>query len=421
MADPRAQRAQRVVDDSRLVGAEEHDVAVPRAGAFDDRAECFVRQVLDYRRLQPRPALVDVVEFDPREALGPVNPGELGIGVDFAARERPASRNEQPGHAAAGRIGRTGEHLEIDPFHHVGELGELERHAQIRLVRSVEQHRVGIGQHRERIRQIDIERLFENGPDQRFHDAADLFLRQKRGLDVDLREFRLPVGAQVLVPETARDLVIAVEPGDHEQLLEQLRRLRQRVEFTGMHARGDQVIARSLGGRFGEHRRFDIDKAVLVEEFPDHHGHPIPQHQVFLHRLAPQIEDPMREAHRLGQVFIIQLKRRRDRGIEDFQVMCKHLHLACGEIRIDRSLGTPAHRPDHAQAVLAAHALGVGEGLGPVRIADDLDQPLAIAQVDEDDPAVVAAAVRPAVQGDGVPEVRGVDLAAIMRSHSSSW
>ncbi len=32
-----------------------------------------------------------------------------------------------------------------------------------------------------------------------------------------------------LVPEAARDLVVAVDAGDHEHLLEQLRRLRQGV------------------------------------------------------------------------------------------------------------------------------------------------------------------------------------------------
>ena len=32
-----------------------------------------------------------------------------------------------------------------------------------------------------------------------------------------------------LVPEAARDLVVAVDAGDHQHLLEQLRRLRQRV------------------------------------------------------------------------------------------------------------------------------------------------------------------------------------------------
>ena len=54
----------------------------------------------------------------------------------------------------------------------------------------------------------------------------------ERRLDVDLRELRLAVGAQILVAEAARDLEVAVEAGHHEQLLVDLRRLRQRVELA---------------------------------------------------------------------------------------------------------------------------------------------------------------------------------------------
>ena len=61
--------------------------------------------------------------------------------------------------------------------------------------------------------------------------VADLLLVEERGLDVDLRELGLAVGAQVLVAEALDDLVVAVEAGHHQQLLEQLRRLRQREEL----------------------------------------------------------------------------------------------------------------------------------------------------------------------------------------------
>ena len=50
--------------------------------------------------------------------------------------------------------------------------------------------------------------------------------------------FRLAVGAQVLVAKAARDLVVAVDAGDHEDLLEDLRRLRQRVELCGCRRDG---------------------------------------------------------------------------------------------------------------------------------------------------------------------------------------
>ena len=66
---------------------------------------------------------------------------------------------------------------------------------------------------------------------------------RERHLDVDLRELGLAVGAQVLVAEAARDLEVAVEARDHQDLLEELRRLRQRVELAVVDA------ARARGSR----------------------------------------------------------------------------------------------------------------------------------------------------------------------------
>src|SRR3546814_17230421 len=69
--------------------------------------------------------------------------------------------------------------------------------------------------------------------------SSDLFI-QEGGFAIDLGEFRLTVGAQVFVPETFGDLVIAVETRDHQHLLEQLRRLRQSKKLAGVHSRRHQ-------------------------------------------------------------------------------------------------------------------------------------------------------------------------------------
>ena len=51
----------------------------------------------------------------------------------------------------------------------------------------------------------------------------------------------------------------------------------------------------------------------------------------------------------------------------------------------------------------------VAKRRGAVGIAHDLRQAFAVAQVDEDHAAVVAAAVRPAGQRDGLVELAAVD------------
>lgn len=46
--------------------------------------------------------------------------------------------------------------------------------------------------------------------------------------------------------------------------------------------------------------------------------------------------------------------------------------------------------------------IGSFEDVGTIRVADDLDQAFTIAQIDENNTAVVAAAMGPAVEGDSL-------------------
>ena len=71
------------------------------------------------------------------------------------------------------------------------------------------------------------------------------------------------------------------------------------------------------------------------------------------------------------------------------------------------------------QAELVAHGFGDLEHVGAIRVADDLRQAFAVAQVDEDHAAVVAATMCPAAQGDGLPVEGGVELAAVMGTHEA--
>src|SRR4029077_8784165 len=82
----------------------------------------------------------------------------------------------------------------------------------------------------------------------------------ERHLDIELGEVGLAVGAQVLVAKAAGDLVVALEAGDHQQLLEELRRLGQRVEGALLEAARHEEVARALGGRAGEDRGLDVEE-----------------------------------------------------------------------------------------------------------------------------------------------------------------
>ena len=70
-------------------------------------------------------------------------------------------------------------------------------------------------------------------PAQQFLDQIEnIVLLDEGHLHVELSELRLPVRPQILVTETPRDLVVAVVPRTHQDLLVDLRRLRQRVKTS---------------------------------------------------------------------------------------------------------------------------------------------------------------------------------------------
>ena len=99
-------------------------------------------------------------------------------------------------------------------------------------------------------------------------EREHLVLGHEAGLGVELHELVLAVGPQVLVPQAAGDLVVAVDAAHHQQLLEQLGRLRQRVEAARHLAGRHQELAGALRRRRHQHRRLDLDEALPV------HGRP---------------------------------------------------------------------------------------------------------------------------------------------------
>ena len=86
MADLLAQRAQGIVYDARLAGAEEDQVARLRACAFENPGYGFVRQELEDRRLQPVPAGRDVIDLDISETFGTEPADVIRVVVDYLSR-----------------------------------------------------------------------------------------------------------------------------------------------------------------------------------------------------------------------------------------------------------------------------------------------------------------------------------------------
>ena len=153
--------------------------------------------------------------------------------------------------------------------------------------------------------------FLEQVADHRLDRGEDVVLLDEAHLDVELVELaRRAVGARVLVAEARRDLEIAVEAGDHDQLLELLRRLRQRVELAGMQPRRHQEVAGAFRRRCGQDRRLELEEAGVAHPPPDRGDDLRALHDVVVELLAAEVEEAVFEPGFLG-IFLIAEHRHR--------------------------------------------------------------------------------------------------------------
>src|SRR5262245_11958918 len=144
----------------------------------------------------------------------------LGQAIDVLAREHSAAGDDD---AAQARVlpfqlltHRVANDLPIGPGP-PAEVLDLEIEPQVGLVGAVALHRFLPRQSLEW--RSDAEARLVKQRDQHGLDYCEhVVLRDERRLDVDLRELGLPVEAQILVAKAPRQLKVAVESGDHEQL-----------------------------------------------------------------------------------------------------------------------------------------------------------------------------------------------------------
>src|SRR5579862_7121987 len=94
--------------------------------------------------------------------------------------------------------------------------------------------------------------------------------------------------------------------------------------------------------------------------------------------------------------------------------MRENLDLAADQADVHGSLGTRPHEPGDAHHELVTQILRDGEHGGAIGIADDLNESLAVAQINEDDAAVVTASVYPAAHRDGLAKAFSVDATAVI-------
>ena len=138
------------------------------------------------------------------------------------------------------------------------------------------------------------------------------------------------------------------------------------------------------------------------------------------HTRAAQVEVAVAQADVLGGVHVVlDLEGRRLGGVEDHDLVDEDLDLAGRELGVVHALGALTHDARDLDRPLGADGLGRVERVaaGVLRVKGDLRHAVAVAQVNEDEAAVVAAVPDPAGQRDRLADVLAAQLAAGVGVH----
>ena len=204
--------------------------------------------------------------------------------------------------------------------------------------------------------------LLRQGGDEVLHRADDVLVLDERHLDVELGELGLAVGPEVLVAEASGDLEVAVEPGDHQDLLVELRRLRERVEVGRVDAAGDEEVAGAFGRAPAQDRRLDLEEAEARHRVAHQLRHLVAEDEDLLHRRPTEVEVAILEPEFLvGLAAAVDLEGRGGRGVEDLELGGPDLDGAGLELGVLLAREPGGDDPPDADDVLVAEFLGLLE------------------------------------------------------------
>jgi len=164
-----------------------------------------------------------------------------------------------------------------------------------------------------------------------------------------------------------------------------------------------EVVAGALGGGSDKGRRLDLIEALAHHVFAHGEGCLVAQADALLHGSGTQVEIAVGEASVfLGVGILVDLEGEGGAFREDDDRGGFHLDGAGSHVRIDHGFGPTSYRTRYGYAVLVFELGGsrgkLGRGVG---VDDNLGDPIAVAEIDEGNPAVIALAMDPSVQDNG--------------------
>ena len=158
---------------------------------------------------------------------------------------------------------------------------------------------------------------------------------------------------------------------------------------------------------------------MRVVDTPDRIDEPRAEKQSPEHRLAPDIEvavlEPQALLHR--RIRLVDVERRRLGFGEDLELARPELDIAGRQPRVLRTREPARDGPGDGDHILVPeHARGLERRRSVLAVEHDLGDAVAVAQVDEDEAAVIAPAVDPSGEPRGRAVVGRSELAAGVRA-----
>ena len=236
---------------------------------------------------------------------------------------------------------------------------------------------------------------FEDGADHVFDEVLHVALAHEGEFHVQLGELQLAVGTQCFVAEAARDLVVTVEAGHHQDLLEQLRALRQRVELARCMRAGTRK-SRAPSGVALVRIGVSMSWKPFSSRWRRRACTSLMRVLHALHFRTAQVQIAVLQAG-FARV-LVGVERQRRSLVQHGDGGGDHFHLP---VRILSFTAWRARRP-HLQHVLVAQRSGHGEHFGVVDLHGHLHDAFMIAEIDEADAALVTGHVGPTGEGDSL-------------------
>src|SRR5215472_466422 len=183
-----------------------------------------------------------------------------------------------------------------------------------------------------------------------------------------------------------------------------------------MDAARNEAVARAFRRRTREQRRFNLEKAKLVERLANLKDDAVPQLDVAVQLRAAQVEIAVAQTRFLSRRgLFLNLKRRCLRVIQNVQPGREHFHFARRNFRI--CFQPPDNASFYGHYELRAQLFGLAMRLSGLLLVEyNLREASPVAQIDEDQLAQIAPPLHPAHEHSVFVRVRRAEIAAVLRS-----